>query len=75
MPARKKRTSKKHPDSLRSDGGMITGTPVADLAVSPEDVTDRDSGDLGDYIKHLVQLGHTCKVYPEGDRIMLSLHG
>ena len=43
--------------------------------ITVHDVTDFEPVDLGDYIRQKVQNGYTCKVYPDGSRIMLSVHG
>ena len=76
MSTRTKKTAKDLISVLTSKGGIQADDKLAALAMSKiRDVTDMDSGDLGDYVKETVRNGFTCVVYPAGDRIMLSVHG
>jgi len=76
MTTRAKKTSKGLINILTSKGGIQADDKLAALAMSDDrDVTDVESGDLGDFIKQTIRNGYTCVVYPAGDRIMLSVHG
>ena len=76
MSTRTKKTAKDLISVLTSKGGIQADDKLAALAMSKiRDVTDMDSGDLGDYVKETVRNGFTCVVSPAGDRIMLSVHG
>jgi hypothetical protein len=61
---------------LTSKGGVKADKKLSELAMSTDrDITEVDSGDLGDFIKLTVQKGRSCVVYPAGNRVMLSVHG
>jgi hypothetical protein len=63
-------------NDLTRKGGIKADKKLSELAMSTDrDVTDVESGDLGDFIKQTVQNGYTCVVYPAGNRVMLSVHG
>jgi hypothetical protein len=76
MSTRAKETSKGLINIRTSKGGIQADDKLAAPAMNNgRDVTDVESGDLGDLIKQTVRSGYTCVVYPAGARIMLSVHG
>jgi len=71
-----KKTTDELIKDLTSKGGVKADKKLSELAMSTDrDVTEVDSGDLGDFIKLTIQKGRSCVVYPAGSRVMLSVHG
>ncbi|HTY20799.1 MAG TPA: hypothetical protein VMC44_04110 [Geobacteraceae bacterium] len=76
MAGKNNKTAEDLINELTNKGGVKADKDLSELAMSTDrDVTDVESGDLGDFIKQTVKNGFTCVVYPAGTHIMLSVHG
>lgn len=75
MSGKNKRTANDLLNEFSNRGGKQADQQPSEIARGTDrDITDVESGDLGDFIKQNVKNGYTCVVYPAGARIMLNVH-